>query len=87
MDIRDVAKIKADKTSDKVIVELPGVNKEAVQDLVNECSGGSCSCGDEEFLANIDSFTLLEDGQHIEIRGQVTADEVAKTLKDWKKEI
>lgn len=31
MDIRDVAKIKADKTSDKVIVELPGVNKEAVQ--------------------------------------------------------
>ncbi|PWI56789.1 hypothetical protein [Sulfoacidibacillus thermotolerans] len=87
MDIREVAKIKEESDSGKVIVEFSGVETEKLQDLVNECSSGTCSCGSEEFLTNVESFVLSEDGKTIEISGNVSAKEVAETLKDWEKDL
>lgn len=87
MDIREVAKIKEESTEGKVIVGFEGVAKEKLQNLVTECSSGTCSCGGEEFLSNVDSFVLAEDGKTIEIFGKIKAEEVVKTLQDWEKEL
>lgn len=87
MDIREVAKVKEESAEGKVIVEFDGVAPEILQDLVTECSGGTCSCGGEDFLSNVDSFVLAEDGKTIEISGKVRAEEVMKTLQDWEKEL
>lgn len=86
MDIREVATIKEEKAG-KVVVEFSGVDVETLQDLVTECSGGTCSCGSEDFLKNVEAFTLSEDGKTIEITGDVSAEEVAQTLKDWQKDL
>lgn len=86
MDIREVATIK-EESAGKVVVEFEGVDVEKLQDLVTECSGGTCSCGSEEFLKNVEAFTLSEDGKTIEISGNVSAEEVAQTLKDWEKNL
>ena len=87
MDIREVAKIKEQSDEGKVIVEFEGVETQKLQDLVTECSSGTCSCGSEEFLANVDSFVLSGDGKTIEISGKVNAEEVAKTLQEWEKDM
>ncbi len=87
MDIREVAKVKEEPAKGKVIVEFNGVASEKLQDLVSECSSGTCSCGGEEFLSNIDAFVLAEDGKSIEISGKVRVEEVVKTLQDWEKEL
>ena len=87
MDIREVARIKEQSDEGKVIVEFEGVEKEKLQDLVTECSSGTYSCGSEEFLANVDSFVLSVDGKTIEISGKVHAEEVAKTLQEWEKDM
>ena len=87
MDIREVAKVKEQSTEGKVIVEFQGIATEKLQDLVTECSSGTCSCGGEEFLSSVDSFVLAEDGKTIEISGKVKAEEVVKTLQDWEKEL
>ncbi|MHB1629115.1 MAG: hypothetical protein ACYCVB_12210 [Bacilli bacterium] len=87
MDIREVAKIKEQSDEGKVIVEFEGVETQKLQDLVTECSSGTCSCGSEEFLANVDSFVLSVDGKTIEISGKVNAEEVAKTLQEWEKDM
>lgn len=86
MDIRDAATIKQESAG-KVVVQFSGVETEKLQDLVTECSGGTCSCGSEDFLRNVEAFTLSEDGASIEISGNVTAEEVAQTLKDWEKDL
>jgi hypothetical protein len=85
MDINKAAKVKQDAPQGKVIVEFDGVKREVLEELVTECSSGSCSCGSEEFLTNVDGFTLSEDGKTIEITGKVSAEEVSKTLKEWNK--
>ena len=87
MDIREVAKVTGESTEGKVIVEFKGIATEKLQDLVTECSSGTCSCGDRQFLSNVDSFVLAEDGKTIEISGKVKAEEVIKTLQDWEKEL
>lgn len=87
MDIREVAKVKEQSTEGKVIVEFQGIATEKLQDLVTECSSGTCSCGGEEFLSSVDSFVLAEDGKTIEISGKVKAEEVVKTLQNWEKEL
>ncbi|KPV44103.1 hypothetical protein [Alicyclobacillus ferrooxydans] len=87
MDIREVAKVKEQSTEGKVIVEFQGIATEKLQDLVTECSSGTCSCGGEEFLSSVDSFVLAEDGKTIEISGKLKAEEVVKTLQDWEKEL
>ena len=87
MDIRDVAKVKEEAKEGKVIVEFEGIATEKLQNLVTECSSGTCSCGGEEFLSNVDSFVLAEDGKTIEISGKVRAEEVMKTLQDWEKDL
>lgn len=86
MDIREVATIK-EESAGKVVVEFAGVDVETLQGLVTECSGGTCSCGSEDFLKNVEAFTLSEDGKTIEISGNVSAEEVAQTLKDWEKNL
>lgn len=87
MDIREVATIKKEESVGKVVVEFAGVEKEKLQDLVIECSGGSCSCGSEVFLKKVEGFVLADDGKTIEILGDVTTDEVEQTLKDWQKDL
>lgn len=87
LDIHDVATVKEETENGKVIVEFEGVDQKQLQDLVTECSSGVCSCGSEEFLANVDAFTLSKDGKTIEISGKVSADEVTKTLENWQKDL
>ncbi len=87
MDIREVATIKEENEAGKVVVEFNGVETEKLQELVTECSSGTCSCGSEQFLTNVESFVLSDDGKTIEISGKVSAEEVANTLKDWQKEL
>ena len=87
MDIREVAKVKEESTEGKVIVEFKGIATEKLQELVTECSSGTCSCGGEGFLSSVDSFVLAEDGKTIEISGKVKAEEVVKTLQNWEKEL
>ncbi len=85
VEINQQAKVKQDAPQGKVIVEFNGVPKEALEDLVSECSSGACSCGSEEFLSKVEGFTLAEDGKTIEISGKVSVEEVSKTLQDWHK--
>ena len=87
VDIREVTTVKEESTEGKVIVEFEGIATEKLQDLVTECSSGTCSCGSEEFLSNVDSFVLAEDGKTIEISGKVKTEEVVKTLQEWEKEL
>ncbi|QSO48630.1 hypothetical protein [Alicyclobacillus mengziensis] len=87
MDIREVAKVRVESTEGKVIVEFKGITTETLQDLVTECSSGTCSCGGEELFSSVDSFVLAEDGKTIEISGKVKAEEVGKILQDWEKEL
>lgn len=87
MDIREVAKVKEGSADGKVMVEFDGIATEKLQDLVTECASGTCSCGGEDFLSNVDTFLLAEDGKTIEIAGNVSAEEVMKTLQDWEKEL
>lgn len=87
MEIKKVANIREGTPKGKVIVEFDGVKKEVLEELVTECTSGSCSCGSEEFLNNVDGFALSEDGKTIEITGTISEEEVTKTLKEWNKEI
>lgn len=72
------------KAGEVQIVFEPQIPHSSIQDMINECATGKCSCGcDPQMLSKVDEFIAEkgQDGTIVHLKGeQVSAQEVEKNF-------
>lgn len=75
---------KVERTEDGVVVRVveKGVMKEKIEEIVNNCKTGQCSCISEETKRKVSSIDvkILGGKPAIEIRGDVSKEEIEEAV-------
>lgn len=75
---------KVERTEDGVVVRVveEGVMKEKIEEIVNNCKTGQCSCISEETKRKVSSIDvkILGGKPAIEIRGDVSKEEIEEAV-------
>ena len=87
--MKDVSQVRS--TEEGVIIEVidKTVDAEKVKEVVENCQTGKCDCMSEETKAKVTFMDFrIEDGKPvIEIKGEVSEEEIKEAVKKSKKEL
>ena len=87
--MKDVSKVKA--TEEGVVIEVVDetVDANKVKEVVENCQTGKCDCMSEETKAKVQFMDFrVENGKPvIEIKGDVSEEEIKEAVKRSKKEL
>ncbi len=87
--IKDVSQVR--KTENGVVIEVKdsSVEAEKVKEIVENCQTGKCDCMSEEIKQKVTFMDFkVESGKvAIEIKGDLTEEEIKKAMERSKKEL
>ncbi|WP_293448303.1 hypothetical protein [Persephonella sp.] len=87
--MKDVSQVRS--TEEGVIIEVidKTVDAEKVKEVVENCQTGKCDCMSEETKTKVTFMDFkIEDGKPvIEIKGEVSEEEIKEAVKKSKKEL